>query len=165
VSNPVTRATGASRWSKASSTIRATISAPNPAVSGASCTTTARPVSRTAVAIASMSSGTSVRTSTTLTSVPRSDAACAAASARGIMAPQANTVQSEPSRTVFARPIGTAPLPFPSEPPSVASVFAQYRLFGSRKITGSGSAIEARSRPNASGGFDGTTTLSPAVCA
>jgi hypothetical protein len=39
----------------------------------------------------------------------------------------------------------------------------QYLLFGSRKITGSGSAMEADSSEYASSGVDGTTTLSPGV--
>jgi hypothetical protein len=53
-------------------------------------------------------------------------------------------------------------MPRPSATSSPDS-FDQYRLFGSRKMTGSGSEIARRSSVYASSGLEGVTTFSPAV--
>src|SRR5918996_253322 len=146
MSYPVTRSTGASRYSNASSTTLATTSAPNPAVIGASCTTTTRPVLRAEAISAFRSRGTRHRRSSTSSDTPSSAAASAAWRQRGTMPPQVTSVPCSPSRSTRARPIGR---PFGSSSPDS---FDQYRLFGSRKITGSGSRIEDSRRLNASMG-------------
>ena len=74
--------------------------------------------------------------------MPSSDASSAAASERATMAPYVMIVQSVPRRAILAFPIGSAS---PFAPRSPCS-FDQYRLFGSKKITGSGSAIDSRRR-------------------
>jgi hypothetical protein len=62
-----------------------------------------------------------------------------------------------PSRSTRARPIGR---PFGSRSPDS---FDQYRLFGSKKMTGSGSWMDRISRLNASIGVEGITTFNPEV--
>src|SRR4051794_33079223 len=81
VSYPPTRSTGASREWKQVSVTRAAISAPRPRVTGASWTTTQRPVRRTDWNTGSRSSGEMVRRSTTSSDRPSSAAASAAWSA------------------------------------------------------------------------------------
>jgi hypothetical protein len=95
--------------SNASSMIRAAISAPNPTVSGASCTTTARPVERTALPMASTSSGTRDRRSSTCASTPSSASRAAAARDFATIAPYVTIVTAPPSRTTRARPMGSPP--------------------------------------------------------
>ena len=65
---------------------------------------------------------------------------------------------SVPSRATLAVPISATT-------EVSTSPFVQYSFFGSRKITGSGEAIAARSIEYASCGVDGLTTVSPGVWA
>src|SRR5690606_4056658 len=146
VSNPVTRRTGASRYSKQRSKTRAWISLATLTYPGASATTTARPVARTAAVTVASSKGDRLRTSMTCTLRPSDAAVSAASSATGTMAAYASTVTSVPSRAMRARPI-SAVIDVSTGP------FDQYSFFGSRKTTGSGEAIAARSREYASCGL------------
>ena len=72
----------------------AAISAPRPPNWTASCTTTSRCVFATDASIAAVSSGTSVRGSTTSTLTPSASSSCATRSACGTEAPSATTVTS-----------------------------------------------------------------------
>src|SRR5665811_751127 len=157
VSNPPILPTGASNLRISSSAILADISAPNPPVRGASCTTTARPVLFTLSRIVSASNGDSERTSMTSTSYPSSPAnSSAAARTVRTCAPQAITVQSLPSRTILASPKGSTYLS------SGTSIFtALYIRLGSMNMTGSGSAMAPARRPLASYGSEGITTFNP----
>src|SRR5439155_11665386 len=82
VSSPLTRRGRMSSDSQACSTTAATTVAPQLPVGGHSCTQTRRPVFATLPTIVSRSSGTSVRGSTTSTSMPSAASTSAAASAR-----------------------------------------------------------------------------------
>ena len=82
----------------------AAISEPNPQNRTASCATTSRCVFATDAAIRSVSSGTSVRGSTTSTLIPAPSSSCAARSAWGTCAPSATTVASVPSRAMRPTP-------------------------------------------------------------
>ena len=64
----------------------------------------------------------------------------AASRQRATIAPYENTVQAPPCRST-----SPSPMPGPSAARSPSS-FDQYRAFGSRTITGSGSAIASRNR-------------------
>ncbi len=85
----------------------AATSAPKPHVRGASCTITTRPVRRTLSITLSVSSGSSVRRSTTSTLQPRSLARSAASSDTGTMAPYAIRLTCSPARATRALPMGT----------------------------------------------------------
>src|SRR6185369_8352399 len=104
VSQPATRAIGASRCQKHSSWMVARISAPKPAKRVASCATTQRPVFFTERTSVSSSSGTIVRRSITSASMP-SD--CAAAIQTCTIVPYVMIVTCLPARTISAVPIGT----------------------------------------------------------
>ena len=78
-----TRMTGASRSQKQCSATCAAISEPKPQNWTASCATTSRCVFATDAAIRAVSSGTSVRGSTTSTLTPSASSSCAARSACG----------------------------------------------------------------------------------
>src|SRR6202453_1892876 len=87
VAKPPTRRTGASRWKKQRSEMRAAISAPRPPNTLASWATTSRPVLRTEASIVSKSTGESERRSMTSMDVPSSWAMRAAWSAVATMGP------------------------------------------------------------------------------
>ena len=83
------------------------ISEAAPRLLGASCTITHRPVLRTDATMVSKSMGEMVRRSISSIDAPRSSPMpSAAARAVRIMAPQAITVTSLPSRTTSALPMG-----------------------------------------------------------
>ena len=140
-SHPVTRATGASRWSNASSITRAAISAPIPSVSGASCTTTdAAGLARAPAEQRERRAVTASGGRRPGTSMPSPASAPAASRQRATMAPYVTTVQASP----------LAEHPRLADPRAVdgqlAVLLRPVPAFGSRKITGSGSAIARRSR-------------------
>src|ERR1017187_5158145 len=103
-----TRSTGASRYSKSSDAMRATSSPPNPPCTLSSWTTRTRDVFFTEAAMASKSSGTSDRRSSTSTLFPSFASASAASSAKCTGVPYARIVRSVPSRRRRATPNGTA---------------------------------------------------------
>src|SRR5437660_865811 len=78
-----------------------------PHESGASCTTTARPVRETSATSVSTSSGTSDRRSSTPAEQPSAASSAAARSHSSTAALQAISVTSPPSRATRARPNGT----------------------------------------------------------
>src|SRR6266566_5744654 len=110
VSSPLTRRGRMSSDSPACSTTAVTTVAPQLPPGGHSCTQTSRPVFATLPTIVSRSSGTSVRGSTTSTSMPSAASTSAAATDRWRISCVATTVMSEPVRTTSARPISTMPL-------------------------------------------------------
>ena len=105
-----------------------------------------------------MSIGTSVRRSTTSTEMPCVASCSAAARLLVTMCDQATRVTSDPGRFTSARPSGTTN---PSS--SGTSPSAMYSSLCSMKITGSSSRMAAFSRPFASAGAAGITTLSPGM--
>src|ERR1700716_2872863 len=109
VSSPLTRRGRMSSDSHACSTTAATTVAPQLPPGGHSCTQTRRPVFATLPMIVSRSSGTSVRGSTSSTSMPSAASTSAAGSAWCRISCVATTVMSEPLRTTSARPISTRP--------------------------------------------------------
>src|SRR5690606_20671221 len=108
LSHPVTRRTGATNEYRKCSAMIAAISAPKPAVRGASWTITARPVFETEAVTASASNGTRLRTSITSAETPSSASRSAAFLVSSIIAPQLMSVTSAPSRSTRARPISTS---------------------------------------------------------
>src|SRR5713226_4412010 len=136
----------------------ADISAPNPAESGASCTTTQRPVFATSLHSVSTSRGTRVRRSSTDAETPSSSSRVAARRQSSTAALQATSVICSPLRTKDAFPNGTV-----YAPSGTSDRPARYSRSGSQKRTGSGSRIASTSRPFASYGFDGITILIPGV--
>ncbi|MNL37108.1 hypothetical protein D3C87_1592320 [compost metagenome] len=107
-----------------------------------------------------MSSGLSVATSMTVAVTPSPASASAAASVSCTIAPQLTSVMSLPSRSVKQVSSGSAA-------PSSATSWRnrRYSRVGSRKMTGSGSAMAASSSPYARAGDEGTTTRMPGICA
>ena len=97
---------GASRRSNPFSLTRAAISAPNPPRFTASWTMTRRLVLATELRMASSSSGTSVRGSTTSTEMPSCSRSPATWSARWTIIWVATTVTSVPTRLMSALPMG-----------------------------------------------------------
>ena len=87
MSKPVTRTGACSRYSKQRSVTVAAISAPSPAVRGASWAITSRPVRRTEASRVAESSGASERRSITSMLMPSSAAAVAASRAVLTIAP------------------------------------------------------------------------------
>ena len=106
-------------------------SAPTPHIEYASSTTSSRPVRETEAMTVSVSSGTTVRRSTTSQSIPPPARASAAARTVCTCAPHATTVMSAPARTTFATPKGTY-----SSSTGISSIELK-RDFGSMKMTGS----------------------------
>src|SRR5581483_10834385 len=107
VSLAVTRTGAARSASHAASTTRATTSLAKPPARAPSLTTTSRPVFRMDASIASRSSGFSVRTSITSSSMASRASCRPACSARWTPCPYATTVASVPSRFTSATPSGT----------------------------------------------------------
>ena len=100
----------------ASSATIETISAPQPHSRGFSSTVNSRPVLATSARIVRVSSGTSDRTSTTVTSMPCPDSCSAAVMARGTMAARARIVASRPCRSTLARPSSSTTSPSGTSP-------------------------------------------------
>src|SRR5436189_6392 len=142
---------GPRRYSIAFSARIALISPPKPPVRGASYTTTARPVFLTEARIFGSSSGTRVRRSMTSASTPFSAAFAAASRHTCAMYPYAISETSLPGLRTAASPIGTR-----TSPSGTSSRDDRYSFFGSRNMTGSGSRIDAVSRPFASFGVEGS---------
>src|SRR5262249_6227812 len=104
----VIRTTGPRRKPNASSATIDTISAPQPHSRGFSSTVNSRPGFATSVRTVRVSSGTRLRTSTTLQPIPCSaESRPAASTARGTIAASARMVASLPSVIIFARPSGS----------------------------------------------------------
>src|SRR5215207_7882987 len=107
-SRPQSRTIGALRvWKVSDSAMRAAISAANPAVRGASWTSSAFPVAVTSARMVASSSGVIVRGSTTVTSMPSPASSSAAASDLPTMIAVATMVRSLPRRHTSALPSGT----------------------------------------------------------
>src|SRR4051794_22460411 len=155
----VTRRTGALRASKQNSPMDAAASLANEHSGVASSTTTTRPVLRAEANSDFQSIGTMVRGSSSSTDTPSSRSRSAAASADVSAEPSATIVRSSPSRMRLASPNGIS-----SSSSGSSSLVAASAML-SRNITGSSSRIAVLSRPFASRGPDGTTTLRPGMCA
>ena len=100
----VIRTTGPSRLQKHSSATIDTISAPHPHSRGFSSTVNSRPVLATSRRIVWVSSGTKLRTSTTVVSMPAPARCSAACMALGTIAARARIVASPPWRSTRAVP-------------------------------------------------------------
>src|SRR5207302_2307437 len=148
---------GPLRELKASSCMIEAISAPQPHRRGFSSTVNTRPVRADSASIVFASSGTRQRTSITVTLIPSAASASAAFSALGTIAASAMIVASAPVRSTLAFPRGST-----CSPSGTSPLFAS-RLLCSKNSTGSGSRIAAASRPLASAGLDGATTLMPGI--
>src|SRR5688500_11573739 len=107
MSGPHRRVIGPSRCSNASCPTIAASSAPIPPVVLSSCTISTLLVRRTDSSTASLSSGRSVRRSTTSVSIPSPATVSAAASAWCTASPYVTSVRCLPGRTTCALPSGT----------------------------------------------------------
>ena len=153
----VIRTTGPRSEPNASSATIDTISAPQPHSRGFSSTVNSRPVFATSARMVRVSSGTRLRTSTTLQPMPCSaESRLAASTARGTIAASARIVASLPSVITFACPSGST-----ISAESATSPLLAYSDFCSKNSTGSGSRIAAASSPITSCGLEGAITLRP----
>ena len=125
---------------------------------GLSSTTTSAPVFSTDVMIVASSSGDSVLGSITSTSTPSAASCSAASSARETIAEMATTVTSDPARLISATPSGIRYLLWHRTLGDVElqMLEEQHRAVVEDRLT--------YSRPLASYGVEGTTTLIPGRC-
>ena len=153
-----TRLMGAFRLSKARSAISAAMFAATPQLSWLSSVTTSRPVLRTEASRVPVSSGSSVRGSTTSADMPSFARASAAVTARGTCTPAATMVTSLPSRATNAFPNSVSYSSSGTGPRSLSSLSWAKNMVGSWLLR---SAV--RSSPLASAGVAGMATWRPGV--
>mmetsp|Transcript_32651 Transcript_32651/g.97411 ORF Transcript_32651/g.97411 Transcript_32651/m.97411 type:complete len:216 (-) Transcript_32651:601-1248(-) len=159
ISAPVTRTTGASSSSNASSMMSDMISLATPDCGQPSSTTIARCVFLTDATIAARSSGLMLLKLSTSQSMPCAASFSATCRLYPTIFPNAIIVRSLPGRMTLALPIGSVK--------SLSSTAADtgndvpYSSSFSKNTTGSGSRIAALSSPRASSESYGASTLRP----